>query len=86
MANIEENKKGFKIIQVSRIEMVDKCDSFGICDSCNETAETGFYIAVMNQWFCPKCYQNWYRRARRYPEDVAIENKNFEFYKKIFGI
>lgn len=89
MANIKENKKGFKIIQVSRSELMDKLclyGAMGVCDHCNETTPTGYYIAVLNQWFCPKCYQDWYHRARIYPEDVAIENKNFEFYKKIFGI
>lgn len=38
------------------------------------------------QWFCPKCYQAWYHRATYYPEDAKVENRNFEFYKNIFGL
>lgn len=89
MANIKENKRGFKVIQVSRSELMDKLGLYGargVCDRCNGITSTGYYIAVLNQWFCPKCYQDWYHRAKRYPEDVAIENKNFEFYKNMFGL
>lgn len=89
MANIKDNKKGFKVIQVSRNELMDKLGQYGamgICDRCNGTASTGYYIAVLNQWFCPHCYQEWYHRATYYPEDTKVENKNFEFYKNIFGL
>ena len=73
MANIKDNKKGFKVIQISRKELVEELGQYGaigICDYCNETASTGYYIAVLNQWFCPKCYQAWYHRATYYPEDA----------------
>lgn len=89
MANIKDNKKGFKVIQVSRNELMDKLGQYGamgICDRCNGTASTGYYIAVLNQWFCPHCYQEWYHRATYYQEDTKVENKNFEFYKSIFGL
>lgn len=89
MANIKDNKKGFKVIQISRKELVEELGQYGaigICDYCNETAFTGYYIAVLNQWFCPKCYQAWYHRATYYPEDAKVENRNFEFYKNIFGL
>ena len=89
MANIKDNKKGFKVIQISRKELVEELGQYGaigICDYCNETASTGYYITVLNQWFCPKCYQEWHHRATYYPEDAKVENRNFEFYKNIFGL
>lgn len=89
MAKIKENKKGFKVIQISRKELMDKLGMYGamgICDRCNETTSTGYYIAVLNQWFCPKCYQDWYSSATYYPEDATVENKNSEFYKNMFGL
>lgn len=49
MANIKDNKKGFKVIQISRKELVEELGQYGaigICDYCNETASTGYYIAV----------------------------------------
>ena len=57
MANIKDNKKGFKVIQISRKELVEELGQYGaigICDYCNETASTGYYIAVLNQWFLPE--------------------------------
>lgn len=51
MANIKDNKKGFKVIQISRKELVEELGQYGaigICDYCNETASTGYYIAVLN--------------------------------------
>jgi hypothetical protein len=43
MANIKDNKKGFKVIQISRKELVEELGQYGaigICDYCNETATT----------------------------------------------
>ena len=61
MANIKDNKKGFKVIQISRKELVEELGQYGaigICDYCNETASTGYYIAVLNQWFCPNAIKH----------------------------
>ena len=61
-----------------------------MCDFCADVALAhnykGFYIAVLNQWICKKCYEDWKKRAHWYEEDSAIENKNFEFYAKLFGL
>lgn len=89
MAKIKENKKGFKIIEISRAELVGRLAEYGcigICDNCNSTSITGYYIAVLNQWFCQKCFYEWYNKAVNYPEDRNIEEKNFEFYKKLFEL
>ena len=45
MANIKDNKKGFKVIQISRKELVEELGQYGaigICDYCNETASTNY--------------------------------------------
>lgn len=87
MAKIIDNPKGFKVIEISRAELVAKIDgSIGICDYCNETHATGYYIAVLNQWFCPKCYAEWQGYAKRYPDDEPYETENFNRYKRIFGL
>lgn len=59
---------------------------YGCCDRCNGTSNTGYYVAVLNCWFCPKCYNEWYGCATHYPEDINIENKNFEYYKNLFDL
>ena len=75
----------FLVIEVSRNE----CIGWGgaaICDSCNAPAENGYYIAVLNSWFCPKCYEEWKKRAKWYQEDVNVERRNYAAYAKILGI
>lgn len=89
MAKIFENEKGFKIIEISRGEILDKLSEFGsigICDDCGITANNGYYIAVLNKWFCKDCFTEWYGYAINYPEDREIEERNFECYKSIFEI
>ena len=77
MAKVYENKKGFKVIQAT----------VGICDSCGSSnCQDGFYIAVLNCWYCSDCFHKWYARAKRYASDEYVENKNFELYKSVVGI
>lgn len=89
MAKIVENSKGFKVIEVPRIEVIDKMakyGSVGICDCCGNSDTNGYYIAVLNRWYCPKCYQEWMERAKRYPEDISFEESHFQLYRKIFNV
>ena len=44
------------------------------------------YTSVLNCWFCPTCYNEWYGCATHSPEDINIENKNFEYYKNLFDL
>lgn len=62
------------------------CDVPKVGIGRNATSNTGYYVAVLNCWFCPKCYNEWYGCATHYPEDIKIENKNFEYYKNLFDL
>ena len=53
MAKIVEFDR-FKVIKASAKEMFDAVGSPGICDYCSERPEHGYYIAVLNKWFCPE--------------------------------
>lgn len=89
MAKIIKNKKGFKVIEITAREM-KKIGYGDVCDYCGETSENGFYIAALNQWFCPACYEGWYRGAtnyaKRYDADARVEQKNFANFKNLLGI
>lgn len=85
MASIIENKKGFKIIELSITEL-NQIGGLGICDSCNSAAFSGYYIAVLNMWYCPNCYHSFLERAKWYQEDSKIENQNFENMCKTFNL
>jgi hypothetical protein len=78
MAEIIENEKGFKIIKLSLSEINKAFGGYGICDDCNNASFDHYYIAALNETYCPTCYEAFCKRARWYPEDSKIENANFE--------
>lgn len=82
MAEVVTNKKGFKVLKMSLAE-VNNIGGIGICDFCNSASQEGYYIAVLNMWYCPKCYQEWYLRAKYYPEDAEIEDRNFNSMREM---
>lgn len=77
MATKITTEKGFKVIKCSIVEIM-KLGGIGICDMCDTAPLDGYYIAVLNQWVCEDCYNDWLRRARPYKEDEPIEDKNFK--------
>lgn len=82
------NNKGFLILEVSRERMLDRLERYGClgcCDFCAVISEKGYYVAVLNQWLCKECFNEWYGSAERYSEDIPIEEKNYEFYKRILA-
>ena len=85
MAKIVEFDR-FKVIKSSAKEMFEAVGSPGICDYCSERPEHGYYIAVLNKWFCPKCWKEFKKRAVWYPEDAQIEERNFKHYAFCLGI
>ena len=86
MAKKVDNEKGFLVIEVSAAELSAKAGGYGICDYCNTPAEKGYYIAVLNQWYCPKCYDEFCKRAKYYQEDTGTEKRNYELYSKLFVV
>lgn len=86
MAKIVENKKGFKIIEVSLIDIIRQ-GGLGVCDYCNgRISGKGYYIAVLNAIYCEKCYNRWISNAEYYIEDMDIERHNFDYMKEILNL
>ena len=79
MAKIVEFDR-FKVIKASAKEMFEAVGSPGTCDYCSERPEHGYYIAVLNKWFCPKCWKEFKKRAVWHPDDAMIEDRNFTYY------
>lgn len=82
MATIIKNKKGFQVIQIGYFEMVGLTNNPDpVCDNCLDAkVNQGYYIAVLNQWFCKKCYEQWYKTAIPNGQDLVIEMQNFNNY------
>lgn len=80
----------FLVIECTARELMDAvgtdaCLCDWCCRRCNPR-ETGYYIAVLNHWYCGECYRSWKKSARWYPDDADIERKNFEFYARRLGL
>ena len=86
MAKSIKNKKGFKVIKLAKVEVIDlwgKYGGVGICDRCNDIDQKGgYYVACLNQYLCAKCYKDFIKNATYYEEDRYFENINFLQVKK----
>lgn len=80
----------FLLIECTAGELMNAVGSdICICDWCGKSflpSDKGVYIAVLNQWYCQKCFEEWVERATWYPGDVDVERRNFEFYAPRFGV
>lgn len=74
----------FKVIKLNLIELqaVEGGYAIGICDSCGKPSFDGYYIAVLNSYYCPECFESWLRRATYFSEDKPIEDRNFNYWKQ----
>lgn len=80
-----EGSKKFKVINVPRkvLEAATgqiKC----VCDNCLASPDNGYYVAVLNRWFCPTCYEHWINQAEYYKEDAWVEERNYNRYMELF--
>lgn len=54
----------------------------GICDMCNRSTFYGYYIPVLNSYYCEECFKSFDKSAKKYEEDSWFENKHIEFFEK----
>ncbi len=76
MAKPITNKKGFFILETSQAEILSAHPlNQGICDRCQNSSSIGFFVAVMNYWMCPSCYESWTDESTtiRYSSDIPYE-------------
>lgn len=89
MAKIVEDAGGFKVLEISRKELIEKLGhlgALGLCDYCMKPSDTGYYIAVLDQWLCPKCYHEFIERNVPIPEDCRYETLMFNTYCRAFNV
>ena len=78
MLSIINNEKGFKVIRMPIYTMRKIFHgTLCICDSCLADLSYCFYVPVINQIFCPDCFDKFIKRAKWYKEDSIIENDRF---------
>lgn len=43
---------------------------------CNRPASVDYYVAVINQWMCKDCHNDFIKSVDRYEKNVRIESRN----------
>lgn len=81
-----KNEQGFKILKITKDELEEATEQGCFCDSCMSTPEYGYYVAVLNRWLCPFCFDRWIQNAIRYREDTLVEEKNYQGYRNLLGL
>ena len=79
MAKQFQNDKRFLIIELSWKEYVAITDTFGQCDCCGEydSEMIFYYVAVVDVFFCKKCFDAYYSDAKHYEVDLQKERDNW---------
>ena len=72
----EPENNSFLIIFISKEELAE-IGSPCMCDNCNKYPPFGYFIAVLNSWFCSRCFKNWTKKAKYYPQDAPKEKENY---------
>ena len=90
MAKLCKNKNGVPYFEITCWELIKATkNGFPICDGCCKDL-IGFrdliLIPVLNMAFCNECGQKTLKTIQRFGEDIQIEEKRVEYYKKQFGI
>lgn len=74
------NSKGFLVLKMLRPELPYITEEDSGCDFCNRNPLEGYYIGVLNSWYCNACYEEWMNNPKtiRYEEDIWFEERRFK--------
>lgn len=89
MAALHRTKSGVAYIKLNWLELAEYSGNMRpVCDFCiqNLIGETITLVPILNQALCPACAKDYLKRARRYPEDAAIEHKREAFWKEFYDL
>lgn len=90
MADFHRTKTGVASIRLTWLELANYSGSMQpVCDFCVKDL-IGFgnitLVPILNQALCQECAKDYLRRARRHPEDAAIEKKREMFWKGFYDL
>ena len=79
MAKKYENPKNHLVIKMSWREYVAITDGFGFCSCCStqDFDHCGYYVALVDDWYCPTCYDAYMSGAVRSSVDLEKERQNY---------
>lgn len=82
-----KSKQGYKILSFKLTTLIEiHKGAMGICDSCNKAGFDGYYIPVLNRWYCESCFKEFEERTPFYEDDLEYENLNYNNMKKTLNV
>lgn len=76
---------GLTYYEATRPEIA-RLGGIGICDECNEIAENGYLVPVLDHYMCEHCFEDFRKRAKCYPEDLSFEYRNCLYYERMIPL
>lgn len=78
-------KQGYSYIKCT----IEDCLDWGglaICDDCSKIMQDDVYlIFVLGRAYCPECFKEWKDRAKRYTEDLQLQEERQKQWYKAYG-
>ena len=82
---INYTDKGYSYIVCNRTDCLE-WGGLSICDYCGELMDEPIYlIFILGQAYCKKCFDEWVKRAKKYEEDIELQNQNHIRWYKAYG-
>ena len=87
MATQIQNDKRILVIEMTWREYVAAQDCWGWCDLCgtndfSDNGGIGYYIPMIDQWYCKSCWDKYYATATHYKVDMEKERQKFNEMKQ----
>lgn len=83
---LEYIKQGYSYVRCNNKE----CYNWGggcICDSCGEVMHNKIYlIYILNSAYCENCFKEWSKNAKKYDEDLKMQNAHHIDYYNMHGL
>ena len=83
---IKYTDKGYSYVECTR----EECYSWGgmcVCDDCDHDINNVVYLVFMlGRAYCKKCFENWVKHSKIYPEDLQLQSERHIAYYKAHGL
>lgn len=80
MDRIQYTEEGFSYVEVTMKECIN-WGGWCICNGCNNLSDDLKLVYILNDTYCPKCFEEWVERSKKYSKedrdmDLALQNKH----------
>ena len=78
-------KQGYSYVKCQKIYCL-QWGGLAICDDCCKTMQDDVYlIFVLGRAYCPECLKEWKDRAKRYTEDLQLQEERQKQWYRAYG-